>query len=136
MSRSGYSDDCDQWDLIRWRGAVNSAIKGARGQQLLREMAAALDAMPHKRLIAEELRTADGEVCALGAVACARGMDVSTLDPENRAAVAKAFDVAKALVCEIAFINDDDFSRHATPEQRWAGVRQWVAQNIRQEAAA
>ena len=22
MSRSGYSDDCDQWDLIRWRGAV------------------------------------------------------------------------------------------------------------------
>lgn len=37
MSRSGYTDDCDdQWALIRWRGAVNSAIKGKRGQQALR----------------------------------------------------------------------------------------------------
>ncbi|KGC50992.1 hypothetical protein DO66_5867 [Burkholderia pseudomallei] len=36
MSRSGYSDDCGGWSLIRWRGAVNSAIKGARGQKFLR----------------------------------------------------------------------------------------------------
>jgi hypothetical protein len=41
MSRSGYSDDCDGWALIRWRGAVNSAIKGRRGQQALREIVAA-----------------------------------------------------------------------------------------------
>ncbi len=30
MSRSGYSDDCEQGDLIRWRAAVNSAIRGKR----------------------------------------------------------------------------------------------------------
>jgi len=29
MSRSGYTDSCDmdQWDLIRWRGAVASAVR-------------------------------------------------------------------------------------------------------------
>lgn len=32
MSRCGYSDDYDQWALIRWRGAVESAIRGKRGQ--------------------------------------------------------------------------------------------------------
>ena len=39
MSRSGYSDDLDNWDLIRWRGQVSSAIRGKRGQGFLRELA-------------------------------------------------------------------------------------------------
>ena len=39
MSRSGYSEDVDDnWDHIRWRGQVASAIKGKRGQRMLREM--------------------------------------------------------------------------------------------------
>jgi hypothetical protein len=46
MSRSGYSDDHSEWDLIRWRGAVASAIRGKRGQAFLRELLVALDAMP------------------------------------------------------------------------------------------
>jgi hypothetical protein len=37
MSRSGYSDDLENWSLIRWRGAVASAIRGRRGQAFLRE---------------------------------------------------------------------------------------------------
>ena len=56
MSRSGYVDDmCDEWALIRYRGAVKSAIRGKRGQAFLREMLAALDAMPEKRLISGAL---------------------------------------------------------------------------------
>lgn len=56
MSRSGYTEDCDDnWQLIRWRGAVASAIRGKRGQAFLRELLAALDAMPEKRLIADAL---------------------------------------------------------------------------------
>lgn len=42
MSRSGYSEELDQWDLIRWRGQVASAIRGKRGQAFLRAMLAAL----------------------------------------------------------------------------------------------
>ena len=37
MSRSGYSDDCETMGL--WRGAVERAIYGKRGQTFLREMA-------------------------------------------------------------------------------------------------
>lgn len=56
MSRSGYVDDmCDEWAMIRYRGAVKSAIRGKRGQAFLREMLAALDAMPEKRLTAGAL---------------------------------------------------------------------------------
>ena len=64
MSRSGYSDDCSGRELNLWRGAVESAIRGKRGQAFLREMLVALDAMPEKRLIAGELVTPTGEVCA------------------------------------------------------------------------
>ena len=134
MGRSGYSEDCDsdQWALIRWRGAVNSAIRGKRGQQLLREMAAALDAMPEKRLIADALRDTDGEMCALGVVGQARGINLEKLDPEDYHAIAKEFGIAHALVQEIEFENDEDFCYRntTTPEQRWSRVRKWVAEQI------
>ena len=68
MSRSGYTDDYDGWDLIRWRGAVHSAIRGRRGQAALREIIAALDALPEKWLAANSLETADGDYCTLGAL--------------------------------------------------------------------
>ena len=87
MSRSGYVDDFDeQWSLIRWRGAVRSAIKGARGQAFLREMLEALEAMPDKRLIEEELEQ-NGEVCALGSVGLKRGIDMKALDPDDNDAL-------------------------------------------------
>lgn len=132
MSRSNYSEgwDLDQWDLIRWRGAVVSAIKGTRGQKLLREMAAALDAMPVKELIAEQLKCEDG-VCAMGAVAQARGMDVSAIDPEDPDAVAEAFSIAPALAREISYVNDE-WGYKPTPADRWKTVRKWVAEQIAQ----
>lgn len=131
MSRSGYSEDCDGWDLIRWRGAVNSAIKGKRGQALLTEMAQALDALPQKRLIDGELISKEGEVCALGAVAKCRGLDVSNLNPNDSGPVAEIFNIAEALAKEIVFENDDEGGwRHNTPEQRWQRMRKWVEQNL------
>lgn len=83
MSRSGYSEDLDdQWQFIRWRGAVKSAIKGRRGQDFLKEMLAALDALPEKVLIANDLQdtTYSGQVCAIGAVGKARGVDMERLE--------------------------------------------------------
>lgn len=107
MSRSGYSDDCDGWALIRWRGAVNSAIKGKRGQQALREIVAALDALPAHRLVSESLVTTDGEFCTLGALGRARGLDMETIDPEDRESVARAFGISEALAAEIMYENDE-----------------------------
>src|SRR5688572_27648264 len=106
MSRSGYVDSLDTLDLGRWRGQVASAMRGKRGQALLQDLLAALDAMPVKRLIAHEL-IADGEVCALGAVGVRRGMDMNDIDPDEPCDVAAAFNVAEQLAREIVYINDE-----------------------------
>lgn len=137
MSRSGYSDDYDNgWQLIMWRGAVKSAIRGKRGQAFLREMLSALDALPEPRLISDAL-VEDGEVCAIGSVGVRRGVDMGLLDPDEPDAIAKAFGIAGALVQEIEYINDDDvysYQSGVTPEQRFIRVRAWVAKQITQEA--
>lgn len=109
MSRSGYSDDIDNWDLIKWRGQVASAIRGRRGQKLLHELAQAMDAMPVRELYPNELKTADGQFCALGVVGNARGIELEKLDAEDHCAIADAFDIAHQLAQEIAFINDEAF---------------------------
>ena len=141
MSRSGYSDDCENIGL--WRAAVSRATYGKRGQALLREMAAALDAMPVKELITGDVVRDDGHVCAIGSVALARGLDVSKLDVHDGEDVAKAFGVARALACEIAYENDecgdrwgtDENGNHVrlppeTPAQRWTRMRAWVDGNL------
>lgn len=130
MSRSNYSEDGDDGDypLALWRGAVISATRGKRGQTLLKEMLAAFDAMPVKRLIADALIDENGEPCAMGCVGRARGIDMSKIDPENPDQVAKAFGIAPALAREIAYENDDDY--RITPEVRFERVRKWVASQI------
>jgi hypothetical protein len=127
MSRSGYDDCCDGWDLIRWRGAVKSAIRGQRGQAMLKELAVALDAMPEKKLIANDLESPQG-VCAMGCLGKAKGLDMSHTDAYEPHQVAKLFGIADALAQEISHINDE-WGR-GTPEQRWQIVRDWVADSI------
>lgn len=136
MSRCNYNDDIEQQDLAMWRGRVASAIRGRRGQKLLRDLASAMDAMPDKRLIADELVTEHGEVCALGCVGKARGVvDIDTIDPAEHDILATRFDVAACLIQEIEWMNDE-YVTDATPEFRWARVRKWVEENIRAESKA
>jgi hypothetical protein len=157
MSRSGYSDDCDGWALIRWRGAVASAIRGQRGQAALKEIAQALDAMPEKWLASGSLQTADGEFCTLGALGRQRSLDMTSIDADDRQCVAKAFGIAEALAAEIMFLNDEhvDDARCVNVEvfgplrpweprmrvrqlrdpiageRRWRFMRNWVSKQIR-----
>jgi hypothetical protein len=129
MSRSGYDDDCGGWQLNCWRGAVSSAIRGRRGQEFLRELADALDAMPEKVLIRDELES-DGQYCALGVIGHARGMDLSTIDPMDRLGIALSFEISEALAAEIEFENDDGAFYRETPQARWERMRRWVASKI------
>lgn len=131
MSRSNYSDDVDGWSLIRWRGQVASAIRGVRGQRLLMDMAAAMDEMQRKVLIADALEK-DGDYCALGVVGHARGIDVAAMDPENMVALADALDIAPQLAQEIAFLNDEYYTM-STPWDRWKRMRLWVRAHISHE---
>lgn len=133
MSRSGYSFGDFGWSAICWRGAVNSAIRGKRGQAFLMEMLAALDAMPEKRLVSSALEK-DGEFCALGTVGVRRGLKMGEIDPEDFEAVARSFGIAEALAREIEAENDSDGggwrSTVETPEERWARMRAWVVEHL------
>lgn len=140
MSRSGYTDDCDGWALVRWRGAVNSAIKGKRGQQTLREILCALDAMPVKELAADSFASANGQFCILGALGAARGMPLETLDPDDPEGVAGKFGIAIAMVREIVYENDEcspwlPYPQKETPAARWSRMRAWVVANINREGS-
>lgn len=131
MSRSGYSEDLDNWSLIRYRGAVQSAIRGKRGQAFLRELIDALDALPQKRLAPDSLQTSDGEFCALGAVGRSRGLDMSTMVDLDIETVAAKFGIADAMAREIVFENDETWYGPAgTPELRFSRVRSWAESSI------
>jgi hypothetical protein len=114
MSRSGYSDEYSPL----WRGSVERAIRGKRGQAFLRDLLAALDAMPEKTLAADSLVTAEGEFCTLGVLGAARGIDLETLDPDDPEQVAKAFGIAEAMAREIVFENDE----HLDDDYQWVDV--------------
>lgn len=139
MSRSGYSEDYDDnWSLIKWRGVVASATRGKRGQAFFKDLLAALDAMPSKHLIANDLIREDStgfeNVCAIGALGKARGVDMTPLDPEDPDTVAGVFDIATPLAKEVVWMNDEAGSYRETPEARWARIRAWVASQIKEPA--
>jgi hypothetical protein len=150
MSRSGYTDECENnWSLICYRGAVNQAIKGKRGQAFLREVLAALDAMPVKELIAGELEEA-GQFCTLGIVGHKRGIDLSNVDTYETEKLADKFGIAESLAREIMWINDEcrdhdwehvqgqGWVRKDHPNiaaKRWEDVRAWVVKHIADPAS-
>ena len=112
-------------------------IRSKRSQVLLRDLLVALDAMPDKRLIADQFVSDDGECCALGALGLARGMLPDTLNELDYepAAAAKAFGIATALAAEIEYENDEGGPwmlnlNKESPEQRWHRMRGWVARSI------
>lgn len=131
MSRSGYDDsgDFDTWAHIRWRGAVDAAIKGGRGQAFLHEMLQAMAALPERKLISHDLEK-DGAVCAIGAVGKARGVDMSKLDPEDCDTVANTFGIARALAQEIVYMNDEAPPYNETPEERFERMRRWIEKEL------
>ena len=132
MSRSGYVDEPDSnWQLIKWRGMVASATRGKRGQQFFRDLIAALDAMPEKCLIADDLQDEHGDVCAIGSLGLKRGIDMSKLDPEEPEQIGEAFDIAPCLAQEVVYMNDEwAFWDKETPQQRWVRMRTWAEKQL------
>lgn len=111
MSRSGYTDDCD--DPLahgRWRQAVKRSLEGKRGQALLRELVDALDAMPDKRLYPGSFATPEGEFCTLGVLGAKRGTKMDDLGDEDECdtdVVGQRFGIAPAMAAEIMYLNDE-----------------------------
>lgn len=75
--RIGHSEDEDypgQFEL--WQANCRRSLKGKAGQAALRELEAALLALPDKRLIANKMIDREGDVCAIGALAKHKGRDL------------------------------------------------------------
>ena len=129
MSRSGYVDDIDDWLAYgRWRGTVQSAIRGRRGQQMLRELRDALDAMPEKKLVANSFEV-EGAFCTLGVLGHAKGVAMGDLGSDEHVdadVVGERFGIAAPLAQEIMFMNDEAAWEAETQEQRWARMRAWI----------
>jgi hypothetical protein len=154
MSRSGYIDDDyetqkRQWEWIRYRGQVASAIRGKRGQKFLRDLVAALDALPVRELEAGAFESS-GCYCALGALAHHKGIpipdeirevvfDAYDADAELDAnMVGDMFNITGALAREIMFENDlgcgfffEPSDKRKVREERWQHVRQWAMARIK-----
>jgi hypothetical protein len=106
-------------------------------------MLAAMDAMPVKRLVANELAAPDlipcshwgmfeaESVCAIGSVGKARGMDMAGIDPEDPDTVAEKFNIGRPMACEIVYMNDESGRHKETPEERFTRMRAWVASQHR-----
>jgi len=115
---------------------VANAIRGRRGQAFLRELRDALDALPDKRLVADQFVAPYDEEgggacvpCALGAVALARGFDHEAIErlecdaeSQDHDSIACTFGISQTLVREIEDENDEGVNpRWAYDEklQRW-----------------
>jgi hypothetical protein len=131
VSRSGYSDDYEGSEANVYRGAVTSAIRGKRGQAFIREMLAAFDALPSKQL-ADDTLVAGENVCAMGAVALARGVDVSQVNAYDRHEVGSVFGIAESMAAEIAYENDECGRPGETAEERFVRMREWARSNLRE----
>lgn len=130
MGRHGYTDDLDHKDFAMWRGRVASSIRGKRGQAMLRELLAALDAMPEKRLIPSLLKDSEGCVCTTGALLDAKGVpDLVDDEGDDHGWIAGKLNVAECLIQEIEFENDEGAWKE-TPEQRWTRMRAWVVKQL------
>jgi hypothetical protein len=136
MSRHGYVDDFGDLDSQlqqgRWRAIIASATRGKRGQRFFLELVKALDALPVKELVEGHLETAEGAVCALGALGIYKGVDIKAIDTEDWTKLGETFDVAEQLTQEVMWENDE-MGHSTTPAQRWQYMRAWAMGQLRPE---
>jgi hypothetical protein len=142
MSRCHYQDeyyDDEPWMYGQQVGALKSAIRGQRGQRLLRDLVAGLDALPTPELSAGALEDeATGCCCAFGAVRRYRGAAAvplwfhpmeEDLDPPH---YSEPFDVAPALAWAVVAANEEwsNSNKEAARRQRWERVRAWAVEHL------
>ena len=118
--------------MRQWRLAVARAIQRKSGQAFLKEMKAALEALPEKKLLMENLQDEyeDGAVSALGAIGRLRNLKMSNIDPEDYEQIAALFKVPHSLVCEVMYMNYDHWWR-LSPKARYKKVIGWLESQIK-----
>jgi hypothetical protein len=131
MGRISYSDDEDypgQFEL--WQANCERSLRGAKGQQELAQLRAALLALPEKRLIHELLEDEEGGVCAIGAYGKHKGLDLSRFEVDSDTdQVGIAGGMPDLVAWKVVEMNDMEFD-HLTPEQRYEKMLAWVESKL------
>jgi hypothetical protein len=128
-----------------WAANVERSLKGKKGQAALRELEAALLALPEKRLIADHLE-ANGEVCALGALGRYKQTPLPA-EPKHSdeygewqedyeieelmVNFGQSLGVPRLVAVEIVCRNDDKWL-HNTPETRYQRMLSWTRKQLRE----
>jgi hypothetical protein len=141
MTRLYYDDDCGPSEEGLRQGWLRSAIRGQRGQRFLRDLVAALDALPTPELSSGALEDPEtGCCCAFGAVLRFRGAENVPLwfHPEEEDmmpdSLAEPFDVSKTLAWAVVQANEEMCSSNTEQDRRrrWAEVRAWAVCNLQE----
>lgn len=156
MSRINYSDEEDRpGQFALWDANCRRSLKGKAGQRELRELKAALLALPEKRLIRDALTDDDGGVCAIACYGRHKGVDLSKFDPEYESdEVGIAGGMPRLVAWRVVALNDIILDtvwevahgpveryhgsykggialiRDVTPEERYDAVLKWVNQQL------
>lgn len=137
MSRFWEGESDDPLDWGRYEAAKRATLRGKRSQAFLRELVAALDALPQPELSEGALgdrRT--GCVCVLGAIALAQGDSFDDLAKDNGNwspdDAAKWYSISPTLANEIISANDDwrDGNAVDVRRSRWRHVRAWAVHHL------
>ena len=155
--RISYSDEEDRpGQFALWDANCRRSIKGQAGQRELRELEAALLALPEKRLIHGLLTDDEGGVCAIACYARHKGVDLSKFDPEYESdEVGIAAGMPRLVAWKVVALNDLEldtvwevaygperrgwglykggipYVRKMTPEERYEKVLAWVRAQFR-----
>ena len=152
MSRITYAEPNSLEEELRcwaFEGNMARAIKGKKGQRILKELEAALLALPKKRLISDQFATPEGDVCAWAALLLSRTLAAGASRQEAMGAMEKQIDfepngwnaisgpsqVLKICVPLVwAIVERNEEYRGKTPEETYERVLNWVQSNIKEKA--
>lgn len=156
--RINYSDDEERpGQFALWQANCERSLKGKAGQLELRELEAALLALPEKRLIRGALVDDDGGVCAIACYGKHKGLDLTKFDPEDESdEVGIAGGMPRLVAWSVVALNDIHINDHYeiaegpsvhhghgeyqnqgvwtrfkyTPEERYEKVLAWVRRHL------
>ena len=138
--RIGYSEDEDRpGQFALWHANCDRQIASKKGQAAMRELEAALIAMPNKRLIKEGV-ACEGELCTVGVLVVAikvrKGADqdvlISELEDvdEDTDDWAEREGVPRLVAWKLVELNDILGNASETPEHRYERVLDYVRSEI------
>lgn len=135
MSRIGYAEDetfPGQFSL--WQANCGRSLQSQKGQGSLRELEAALLALPTKRLVANEFDNGT-DVCAIGALARFKGLKPEGDTEYEMEEVGVQCGMPRLVAWKVVEVNDfsDLYSFSGpklTPERRYDLVLDWVRRQL------